>query len=43
MVMFVKSTATAYYGYDEFGFGLMIPKNRSIIPVWKRTALTLPV
>lgn len=22
MVMFVKSTASAYYGYDEFGFGL---------------------
>lgn len=25
MVMFVKSTASAYYGYDEFGFGLYDP------------------
>ncbi len=25
MVMYVKSTATAYYGYDEFGFGLYDP------------------
>lgn len=25
MVMFVKSTATAYYGYDEFDFGLYDP------------------
>ncbi len=24
MVMFVKSTATAYYGYDEFDFGLYV-------------------
>lgn len=25
MVMYVKSLATAYYGYDEFGFGLYDP------------------
>lgn len=25
MVMYVKSTATAYYGYDEFGIGLYDP------------------
>jgi multiple sugar transport system substrate-binding protein/putative aldouronate transport system substrate-binding protein len=25
MVMYVKSTATAYYGYDELGFGLYDP------------------
>ncbi len=27
MVMYVKSAATAYYGYDEFGFGLYNPDN----------------
>ena len=26
MVMFVKSTASAYYGYDEFGIGLYDPE-----------------
>ncbi|MFA6937425.1 MAG: hypothetical protein WCQ67_04270 [Treponema sp.] len=26
MVMFVKALATAYYGWDEFGFGLYDPK-----------------
>ena len=26
MVMYVKSTATAYYGYDEFGVGLYDPE-----------------
>jgi multiple sugar transport system substrate-binding protein/putative aldouronate transport system substrate-binding protein len=28
MVMFVKSTATAYYGYDEFDFGLYDPSKQ---------------
>lgn len=28
MVMFVKSTASAYYGYDEFGFGLYDPEEQ---------------
>ena len=28
MVMFVKSTASAYYGYDEFGFGLYDPEKQ---------------
>lgn len=28
MVMFVKSTASAYYGYDEFGFGLYDPTEK---------------
>ena len=28
--MFVKSTATAYYGYDEFGFGLYDPRGAGI-------------
>jgi multiple sugar transport system substrate-binding protein/putative aldouronate transport system substrate-binding protein len=28
MVMFVKSTATAYYGYDEFDFGLYDPSTQ---------------
>lgn len=27
MVMYVKSTATAYYGYDEFALGLYDPSN----------------
>ena len=27
MVMYVKSTATAYYGYDELGIGLYNPRN----------------
>ncbi|MCD8346679.1 MAG: twin-arginine translocation signal domain-containing protein [Lachnospiraceae bacterium] len=27
MVMYVKSLATAYYGYDEFGIGLYDPEN----------------
>ena len=27
MVMYVKATATAYYGYDELGIGLYDPKN----------------
>jgi len=29
MVMFVKSTASAYYGYDEFGFGLYDPETQT--------------
>ncbi len=33
MVMFVKSTATAYYGYDEFGLGLYDPKTQTFHPV----------
>ena len=32
MVMFVKSTATAYYGYDEFGIGLYNPEDGSYHP-----------
>ena len=32
MVMFVKSTASAYYGYDEFGFGLYNPTDKSYHP-----------
>lgn len=32
MVMFVKSTASAYYGYDEFGFGLYDPETQSYHP-----------
>lgn len=27
MVMYVKATATAYYGYDELGCGLYDPQN----------------
>ena len=27
MVMYVKALATAYYGYDELGFGLYNPTN----------------
>lgn len=30
--MFVKSTATAYYGYDEFGFGLYDPEEQVFHP-----------
>ena len=33
MVMFVKSFATAYYGYDEFGFGLYDPETQVYHPV----------
>ena len=33
MVMFVKSTATAYYGYDEFGLGLYDPSTQKFHPV----------
>lgn len=32
MVMFVKSLATAYYGYDEFGFGLYDPETQTYHP-----------
>ena len=32
MAMFVKSTATAYYGYDEFGFGLYDPTEQKYYP-----------
>jgi len=32
MVMFVKSTATAYYGYDEFGVGLYDPETQTYHP-----------
>lgn len=32
MVMFVKSTATAYYGYDEFGIGLYNPTDGKYHP-----------
>lgn len=32
MVMFVKSTATAYYGYDEFGIGLYDPETQTYYP-----------
>ena len=32
LVMFVKSTATAYYGYDEFGFGLYDPEEQVFHP-----------
>lgn len=32
MVMFVKSLATAYYGYDEFGFGLYDPDTQTYHP-----------
>ncbi len=28
MAMFVKATASAYYGYDEFGFGLYDPEKQ---------------
>jgi multiple sugar transport system substrate-binding protein/putative aldouronate transport system substrate-binding protein len=31
MVMYVKSTATAYYGYDEFGVGLYNPTTGEFI------------
>lgn len=32
MVMFVKSTASAYYGYDEFGVGLYDPVEQKFYP-----------
>ena len=32
MVMFVKSTASAYYGYDEFGIGLYDPTEKVYYP-----------
>lgn len=32
MVMFVKSTASAYYGYDEFGFGLYDAETQTYYP-----------
>lgn len=32
MVMFVKGTASAYYGYDEFGFGLYNPTDQTFHP-----------
>jgi len=32
MVMFVKSTATAYYGFDEFDFGLYDPSTQTFHP-----------
>lgn len=32
MVMFVKSTASAYYGYDEFGVGLYDPETQTYYP-----------
>lgn len=32
MVMFVKSLATAYYGYDEFGIGLYDPSTKTYHP-----------
>ncbi len=32
MVMFVKSTASAYYGYDEFGVGLYDPETQTYHP-----------
>jgi len=32
MVMYVKSTATAYYGYDEFDFGLYDPSTQKFHP-----------
>lgn len=32
MVMYVKSLATAYYGYDEFGFGFYDTENQVYIP-----------
>ena len=32
MVMFVKSTASAYYGYDEFGFGLYDSETQTYFP-----------
>ncbi|MDL2302116.1 hypothetical protein LJC58_07165 [Lachnospiraceae bacterium OttesenSCG-928-D06] len=32
MVMYVKSTVTAYYGYDEFGFGFYDPEKQEYIP-----------
>ncbi len=32
MVMFVKSTASAYFGYDEFGFGLYNPETQTYHP-----------
>ncbi len=33
MVMYVKSTATAYYGFDEFGLGLYDPDTQTFHPV----------
>lgn len=32
MVMFVKATASAYYGYDEFGFGLYDSETKTYYP-----------
>ena len=32
MVMFVKATASAYYGYDEFGFGFYDPVEQKYYP-----------
>ncbi len=32
MVMFVKSLVTAYYGYDEFGFGFYDPTTQKYYP-----------
>ncbi len=36
MVMYVKSLVTAYYGYDEFGFGFYDPVNQKYIPVLEK-------
>ena len=39
MVMFVKSTATAYYGYDEFDFGLYDPSTQKHHDVFEANIL----
>jgi putative aldouronate transport system substrate-binding protein len=36
MVMFVKSTATAYYGYDELDFGLYDPSKQQYHDVFEK-------
>ena len=40
MVMYVKAMATAYYGYDELGFGLYNPTNGNSTMRWTKTART---
>jgi len=43
MVMYVKSTATAYYGYDEFGIGLYDPDTKTYHPALEENGPYLTV
>ncbi|WP_342758237.1 hypothetical protein [Kineothrix sedimenti] len=36
MAMYVKSLVTAYYGYDEFGFGFYDPVEQKYIPLMEK-------